>query len=102
MAHIDEALLKQLTQQRLKRSSIFENLDYDKITDLLMTMSFEELSYTIGRYAGTQNAALAEKKFGFPIPKALAQKVYDRRFVNETFQNIVLEDDTQESDKIEE
>lgn len=65
--------------------------------DLLNETPWPELSYLIGRYAGPQNALLAEKKFGFSIPKDLAQKVFNRRereFLDEQIEKILLTDET--------
>lgn len=52
-----------------------------EVKDLLEAMTLDELSYTIGRYTGRSNMLLSEKKFGFVIPKELAEKIYDTKVV---------------------
>jgi len=67
----------------------------ENILKLLESLTLEELSYTIGRYAGVHNALLSEKKYGFSIPKALARKVYDRRELDEAAEKFLLSDDAE-------
>jgi hypothetical protein len=57
--------------------------------DLLLSMTSNELSYTLGRYCGPHNVLLCEKTHGFVIPKKMVEDL----MASKSFEEIFLDDE---------